>query len=438
MGFQQGLSGLLAASKDLQVIGNNIANTSTVGFKLSNAEFSDLYAKSMNLSGSSNGGIGVAVATVAQQFTQGDLESTSLPLDIAINGDGFFRVTTSLTNNTDALYTRNGQFQLDKNGYIVNPTVAGGAYLNGWPTGVNGGDPSPIKIDTTALPAKQTTKVSNAVNLNSSVTAITQDPAATDYDVDKIFDPTDGDTYHHGSGVTVYDSLGNDYSVQTYYVKTGAVAGPPPTSTWNVYATVDGVMVGGTTKPYTPIGTMTYGSNGALSALTPTNPDPADPDKFIVDITAKPGAENFSIKFDYAGSTQTNSDFVNESLEQDGTAPGTLLNFNVDTKGVITGSYSNGETRQLGQVLLVNFANPNGLSIQGDNAWRATNASGEPVINKPGVGRFGTLRASTVEKSNVDMTTELVHMIVAQRVYQANAQTIKTEDAVLQTLVNLR
>lgn len=424
MGFQHGLSGLMGAAKDLQVIGNNIANTSTVGFKLSNAQFSDLYAKSMNLSGTSPGGLGVAVAQIAQQFTQGDLKSTANPLDIAINGDGFFRVVKDPLNNNEALYTRNGQFQLDKEGYIVNKTTAGGAYLTGWPTGVKGGDPTAIKIDTSALPATQTTSGDTKVNLDSRKPVINQ--ATTPFDI------TDATSYHDGSGVTVYDSLGNNYNVQTYYVKTAATTGATPTSTWTVYATVDGVPTPAIVPPATahqPVGTLTFNSSGVLTTTPAT---------FDIDILPKPGAAAFQFEVDYAGSTQTASEFVNLDQTQNGHAPGILLNFGVDSLGKITGSYSNGEFRDLGQVLLVNFSNPNGLTPQGDNVWRASSQSGEPVINVPGRGRFGTLRSSTVESSNVDMTVELVNMIIAQRVYQANAQTIKTQDSVMQTLVNLR
>jgi flagellar hook protein FlgE len=434
MGFQHGLSGLMGASKDLQVIGNNIANTSTVGFKLSNAQFSDLYAKSMNLSGTSPGGIGVAVATIAQQFTQGDLVSTANPLDIAINGDGFFRMIKDPLNNNEALYTRNGQFQLDKEGYIVNKTTAGGAYLTGWPTGVKGGDPSAIRIDTSALPATQSTSGKTQVNLDSRKEVI--DQTTTPFNV------ADGESYHDGSGVTIYDSLGNTYNVQTFYVKTAA-GGTPPTSTWKVYATVDGVPtppVANAGDPHVELGTLTFDSNGVLTTVTPTTP-PATPTQatsFVFAVPGKPGASDFNFEVNYVGSTQTAAEFVNLDQTQNGNAPGILLNFGVDSTGKITGSYSNGEFRELGQVLLVNFANPNGLTPQGDNVWRASSQSGEPVINVPGRGRFGTLRSSTVESSNVDMTVELVNMIIAQRVYQANAQTIKTQDSVMNTLVNMR
>jgi flagellar hook protein FlgE len=426
MGFQNGLSGLLGASKELQVIGNNIANTSTVGFKQSHAQFSDLYAKSMNLSGSNAGGIGVQVAKIAQQFTQGDLQSTSNPLDLAINGDGFFRLVKDPSGNIEPLYTRNGQFSLDKNGYIVNSTAAGGAYLTGWPSGVNGGDPSAIKIDTAAISATQTTEANTVVNLDSRKSVINQ--AITPFDVN---DPS---SYDDASGVTVYDSLGNTYTVQTYYVKTDATVPPtnPASSTWTVYATVDGVPTPAIVPPATahqPVGTLTFDGDGVLV----TNPA-----EFNVDILPKPGAEPFQVAVDYKGSTQTAADFVNLEQTQDGNAPGILMSFGVDNQGKITGSYSNGDMRDLGQVLLVNFANPNGLTPQGDNVWRASGQSGEPVINKPGTGKFGNLLSGTVEGSNVDMTVELVNMIVAQRVYQANAQTIKTQDAVMQTLVSMR
>ncbi|MFL9923727.1 flagellar hook protein FlgE [Herbaspirillum lusitanum] len=416
MSFQQGLSGLNGAAKSLEVTGNNVANASTVGFKQAQAQFADMYANSMNRSGNSPVGIGVSVANVAQQFTQGNITTSNNPLDVAINGDGFFRMVSSITNQAP-LYGRNGQFELDKNGYIINPSE-NGAYLTGWPAGVTGGDAVPLQIDTAALPATATTKVSTKVNLDSRLSSPTVTP----------FDPSNSNSYNNSTGVTAYDSLGNTYNVQTYYVK-GATTTSPVTTSWDVYATVDGAVAPATTPP-TKLGSMTFDATGAMTANTATS--------INLSTFAKAGATMGSIALDYTGSTQTGSSFVNLAQSQDGMAPGTLSSFSIGKDGQIIGSYSNSQTKSLGQVLLVNFANPNGLQPIGNNLYTASSDAGVPLIGTPTTGSFGTLQARAVEDSNVDLTAELVNMIVAQRVYQANAQTIKVQDTILQTLVSLR
>ena len=426
MSFQQGLSGLNGASKSLDVIGNNVANASTVGFKQSQTQFADMYANSMNRSGNSPVGIGVNVADVSQQFTQGNITSSNNPLDIAINGDGFFQMAGSLTN-LSPMYGRNGQFQLDKNGYIVNPSE-NGAYLMGYAAGVSGGDPVPLKIDTSSIPATTTTTISTKINLDSRVAVPTTTP----------FNATDPTSYNNSTGVTVYDSLGNPYSVQTYYVK-NAPTGTPPTTVWDVYATVDGTTLTTTSGGTVPLklGSMTFDSTGALTAggamtidLTSAGVNPN---------IAKAGG-NFAstIALSYTGSTQTGSAFVNLAQTQNGMPPGSLSSFAISADGTIVGSYSNQQTKNLGSVVLVNFANPNGLQPLGNNLYQASAAAGSPLVGKPTTGTFGSLQARAVEDSNVDLTAELVNMIVAQRVYQANSQTIKVQDTVLQTLVSLR
>ncbi|MCA1322611.1 flagellar hook protein FlgE [Herbaspirillum sp. alder98] len=426
MSFQQGLSGLNGAAKSLDVIGNNVANASTVGFKQAQAQFADMYANSMNRSGNSPVGIGVTVANVAQAFTQGNVTSTNNPLDIAINGDGFFRLAGSLTD-ASPVYGRNGQFELNKDGYIVNPSM-NGAYLTGYPAGVSGGDPVRLKIDTSSIPATPTTKVTTKVNLDSR-----QDPPTV-----TPFDPANANSYNNSTGVTVYDSLGNPYSVQTYYVKS-APTGTPPTTTWNIYATIDGKLVANAATPTvaTSVGTMTYDSTGAMTASTgmslPVN-NVAPANVYTKLGGTFPGA----ITLNYAGSTQTGSAFINVAQSQDGMMPGSLSSFSIAKDGTIVGAYSNQQTKNLGQVILVNFANPNGLQPLGNNLYTATADAGAPLIGTPTTGTFGTLQARAVEDSNVDLTAELVNMIVAQRVYQANSQTIKVQDTVLQTLVSLR
>jgi flagellar hook protein FlgE len=404
MGFQQGLSGLNAASKNLDVIGNNVANANTVGFKQSQAQFADVYANSLAGAGASQIGIGVKVAQVAQQFTQGNVTASNNPLDVAINGGGFFR----MSNNGTVSYARNGQFQLDKAGYIVNAT---GSHLTGYGVSASGvlasGAPTDLNINTADLTPKITTKVSALLNLDSG-SAI---PVTTPFN---MADPT---TYNNSTAVSVYDSLGNAHTVQTFYVKTGANA-------WDVYAANDGA-------PTTPanIGSLAFASDGSLIAGAP----------LTVPLVVSTGATTpFPVSIDYTGTSQYGSSFSVNALKQDGYTSGRLSGFSISANGTIVGRYTNGQSATLGQVVLANFTNPNGLQSLGNNLWTESAASGPALVGTPDSGSLGVLQSSAVEDSNVDLTAELVNMITAQRNYQANAQTIKTQDQVMQTLVNLR
>ncbi len=402
MSFQQGLSGLNAAAKNLDVIGNNVANASTVGFKQSQAQFADVYANSLTGAGGSGIGIGVKVAQVAQQFTQGNITSTNNPLDIAINGGGFFRVDT----NGEVNYQRNGQFQLDRMGYIVNPT---GAKLTGFPANANGvlstGALAPLSISTADLVPQITSEVNAVLNLDSNSAILSA----------AAFDMADPTTYNHSTAVSIYDSLGNSHTQQTYYVKTAA-------GTWDVFASTDGSAA-------TAVGTLDFDTNGTLTTAMP----------FTVSVAVATGATTpFNVELDYTGTTQFGSAFSVNTMNQDGYTSGRLAGFNIGADGVLLGRYTNGQSAVLGQVVLANFSNPNGLQQLGNNMWAETSTSGNPLIGSPSSGSLGVLQSSAVEDSNVDLTAELVNMITAQRVYQANAQTIKAQDAVLQTLVNLR
>lgn len=407
MSFQQGLSGLNAASKTLEVIGNNVSNANTVGFKQSRAEFADVFANSLTGSGTSQIGIGTKIATVAQQFTQGNITSTNNPLDIAINGGGFFR----MSNDGAITYTRNGQFQMDRFGYIVN---SDGNRLTGYTADLAGvlstGAPAELNINTSDLQPTATTEVTGIVNLDSRNTNLT---AAG-------FDPADPTTYHNSSAVTVFDSLGNAHNIQSFFVKTAA-------GTWDVFTTADGVPT--TTLP-TPTSTLTFNGTGVAPTSVPALP--------TVNFTPTTGASAVSLTLDYTDSTQFGSNFSVNSLTQDGFSSGRLSGFSTGSDGMIIGRYTNGQSRVLGQVVLASFVNPNGLQSLGGNAWAESGTSGNPLVGPPNTGGFGVLQSSAIEDSNVDLTAELVNMITAQRVYQANAQTIKTQDQVLQTLVNLR
>jgi flagellar hook protein FlgE len=235
-------------------------------------------------------------------------------------------------------------------------------------------------------------------------------------------DPT---TFHNSTAVTVYDSLGNAQTLQTYYVKR-------PAGDWDVYASNDGVPIG-YVPPAAPVtvATLSFNTSGVLQTAMPLAP-------ISVPATATGAATPFPVTFDFTGTTQFGSSFSVNTLNQDGYTSGRLAGFNIGADGVILGRYTNGQTAVLGQVVLANFANPNGLQPMGNNMWTETATSGAPLVGSPGSGSLGVLQSSAVEDSNVDLTAELVNMITAQRVYQANAQTIKAQDAVMQTLVNLR
>jgi flagellar hook protein FlgE len=412
MSFQQGLSGLNAASKSLEAIGNNVSNSGTAGFKQSQVQFADVYASSLAGGGASQIGIGTQLSAVTQQFTQGNISASNNPLDMAINGDGFFR----MSNNGAITYTRNGQFTLDKEGYIQNSS---GARLTGYLATSAGvlasGAPAEIVISNAALAPKATSEYDVALNLDSRKTDLVAD----------AFDPTDPTTFHNSTSVPVYDSLGNSHVLQTFYVKTGAGA-------WSVFATNDGVPIG-YTPPATPvaIGTLAFNSSGTLTSTTPS--------PIVAAMAVTSGATTpYDVSIDFAGTTQFGDSFSVNSQAQNGYSSGSLTGFNVSADGTIVGRYTNGKSNVLGQVALTTFANPNGLQAIGNNAWAETSTSGVPLVSAPGSSGLGVLQSSSIEESNVDLTAELVNMITAQRVYQANAQTIKTQDQVLQTLVNLR
>lgn len=405
MGFQQGLSGLAAASKNLEVIGNNVANANTVGFKSSRTEFADMYANALAASTTSSG-IGVNVAAVSQQFSQGNVSTTDNALDIAINGTGFFALST----NGAVSYTRDGEFELDKSSYIVNSS---GARLQGYGVDANGNiinsAPTDLKISTAAVAPSATTAETMVAALNSGASTITS-----------TFDPSDSTTYNNATGITAYDSLGNEHSIQLYFAKTG-------TNTWSVYGSEKGTQIG-----TGALGSITFDSSGKIASSTPTMP-------LSVSVTTTNGSTSpMAFTLDMTGTTQTATTFGVTSLTQDGYASGKLVSYAIGDDGTITGRYSNGQTRVQGQIVLASFANEQGLTSIGNNQWQQTASSGQPVVGTPNSGNLGVLQSQAVEESNVDLTAELVNMITAQRNYQANAQTIKTEDAIMQTLVNLR
>ena len=420
MSFQQGLSGLNATAKSLEVIGNNIANASTYGFKASRAEFADVYAAALNGAGTNSIGIGVTLSAVSQQFTQGNILTTENPMDLSINGAGFFQVTDG---NSPVTFSRNGQFKIDRDGFIVNNQLQ---KLLGYPASANGviqpGASSAIQLPTSGINPQVTSQIDMEFNLDSrlAVTAPTAGAAIN------FTDPT---TYNNATSMSVYDDKGQDVAL-TYYFQKAA------TDTWNVFVTANGTTINGTAVAPLPVTTIAFPPNGSA----PTSP--AAP--IAINIPASTNAAGAvtlpipGIQLDLTSATQYGTGFGVTNMTQDGFAPGQLNSISIESNGIVMARYSNGQSRPAGQIEVATFRNPQGLQPLGGNAWGRTFTSGDPVLGTPGNGNLGVLQAGALEESNVDLTAELVNMITAQRIYQANAQTIKTVDQIMQTLVNMR
>lgn len=493
MGFSQALSGLNASSSNLNVIGNNIANSQTVGFKSSNAVFADVFAGAKI-------GAGVSLSSVVQNFSAGNVEGTGRALDLAISGEGFFK----LNQGGQVVYSRNGQLTLTPDGYLEN---AQGARLMA--------NEGVIRVPSAAMQASATTKVGSVFNLKGGDTLP---------DANKPFDPADSSTFNYASTASVYDSLGSVHQLTTYFRKVGTAS----SNTWELHATVDGKSV--TPKP-APL--LSFDSNGKLigtndrgliaqdpaqaATLAAGEPDATDtalyplgaadpaylsaksaydaavndkagydafllgsapdlagyvggaanPDYlaaksaydtystqyFALPQTTEPyrpaqfqlakdvlgnGADDLTFEFDVAGTTQFGNDYDQSSLTQNGYTAGSLVGITIDQNGTIVGNYSNEQKQTVGALILATFRTPEGLESVGNNVWIETAASGQPLFGTAGIGRFGTVESGALEVSNVDMTKELVNLIVAQRTFQANAQSVKAQSDMLEQAVNLR
>jgi flagellar hook protein FlgE len=414
MGYQQGLSGLAAASNDLDVIGNNIANAQTVGFKQSTAVFADVYANTIAPSVNNQIGLGTQLAAVQQDFSQGTPTTTGQALNVAINGQGFFQ----MNNNGSITYSRNGVFQLDKNGFITN---AQGLQVMGYAANANGvintAATVPIQIPVGNIAPQATKNITAQVNLNAQDSIPPNTP----------FSASDPQSYNFPTSVQVFDSLGGTQQVDLYFVKTGA-------NQWNVFG-------GPASGTISQLGSLNFSTSGTLSGTTPNPPISSSPatGEIAFQIPTTDGSGNpLPLTLNFNGTTQFGAkDGTVQVAPADGFAAGQLTNFTIETDGTLTGHYSNGQTESLGQIVLANFANPNGLQDLGNNEYAQTAASGAPQVSTPGSTNHGTLQGGAVEASNVDLTTQLVDLITAQRNYQANAQTIKTQQTVDQAIINL-
>jgi len=418
MPFRSALSGINAAGEELRVIGNNIANASTVGFKKSRAEFADVYANSEG--GASNSiGAGVRLAGVTQQFGQGNVGFTNNKLDLAVNGRGFF----VLDDGGARQYSRAGNFQVDREGFIVNPDgaklVVNGADDSGQITGAVG----PLQLDRSNIIPKATSRIDVGLNLDSSQKRPSTAP----------FDPEIPSSFNHSTSLTVYDSLGGSHLSTMYYVK-----GELPNE-WEVHTFVDGKDIkGGQQAPFAS-DKLKFDGAGQLAAV---NGVPVPPG--VIEYSGfDPGSGSapIELKLNFLSNTpitQFGARFNVNELTQNGFTSGRLSGIDIDDTGIVRARYSNGQTRTLGQVALSDFSNPQGLRPLGDSAWAESHASGVPLLGTPGSGSLGVLQAGALEGSNVDLTAQLVNMITAQRNFQANAQVITTADTVTQTIINIR
>ena len=415
MSFSQAVSGLSAASSNLDVIGNNIANSATVGFKTATASFADMFAGSQT-------GMGVKVAAVTQNFNDGTTTTTSRGLDVALSGNGFFRLADS---SGTVYYSRNGQLSLDANRNLVNMqglSVTGFPATGTPPTIAAGAQPVALSVPTTMMSAKSTVGGTLVANLNSTDTA---PKTAT-------FNSSDDTSYNYVNSITTYDSLGNAHDNNVYFVKSATVA-----NSWDVYSQ-DGSVTGSTAGK---IGTLNFSSSGALTSTNAADGTTQTGLSLTLPMnnTANGAVSPQTVALDFTGSIQqsTGSNSIG-SLTQDGYAAGQMTGYTINNDGTITGTYSNQKTQLLGQIVLSSFSNPEGLKSEGDNVWTATSSSGQAVNGIASEGGFASITSGALESSNVDLSAELVNMIVAQRNYQSNAQTIKTQDSILNTLVNLR
>jgi len=441
MSFNTALSGLQAATVDLSVTSNNIANVSTTGFKESRAEFGDIFEISPFGNTPTSVGSGVKVTSVSQQFDQGNLRFTDASLDMAISGQGFF-VTNKTLTGTDVSYTRAGQFGVDAAGYINN---SAGEYLQAFPVDVNGNVTStslnttvPIQLPASTGAPQASTEVEVGVNLNAAATAL--DPA--------LFDPTASNTYSHSTSTTVYDSLGSSHVLSYYFVHdlpgsaTNAANDP---NQWAAFTYLDGAEVdvsGGTSITHlnggVPIAQdaalLNFNPDGSLSI--PTTPALIQ----NAGVVLTNGANPLTVTHDFANNstTQYATGFSVSTLASDGYATGRLTGLDISETGLMRATFSNGVATPLGQVAMADFPNVQGLRSRGDTAWRETIDSGAVITGSAGTGRFGLIQSGALETSNVDLTQQLVNLITAQRNFQANARSIETSNTITDTVIQIR
>ena len=418
MTLSVGLSGLQAAQTDLDTIGNNIANVGTVGFKSSTPIFADVYNTSLLGSAGvkTDPGQGVTTSSLSQLFTEGAITQTGNALDVAINGNGFFQVQTG---SGSVAYTRDGSLQINANGFLTNDT---GALVLGYAAPASGsvataaGAVGSIKIDQANIPAAATANLNLNVNVPTTGTPI--DTATVPFSV------TNPNSYNQSSASTVYDSLGTPSTLTTFYTQVSG-SGPPPVwqTHWELSDSTGAMIASGAGT------TLTFNSSGAL----------AGPAAGTINVATLPdGATALAINQNFAGSTLSALPFGVNSVNGDGSPGGQFAGIQIASNGNVVAQYTNGLTKVMGTITLANFQNPQGLTPISGNNWLPSATSGQAVTNPPGTGGLGTLESGSLEGSNVDLSAQLVNLIVAQQAYQANVQGINVDQQDVQKLLNLQ
>ncbi|EMR14297.1 flagellar hook protein FlgE [Methylophaga lonarensis MPL] len=441
MSFSTALSGLNAATADLNVKSNNIANVNTTGFKNSRAEFADVFAVSAFGTTSNTAiGNGVVLRNVSQQFAQGNLEFTENALDLAISGEGFFALAPELGSG-EIIYTRAGEFGVNKDGYVVNNQ---GWYLRTFPVDAEGNISAttmnatqPLQLPPAVGAPESTTDLRIATNLPSNATGI-DDGAGNVLTID----PSDPTTYNHSTSATIYDSLGNEHVITYYYQKIDPDAddggGPVGFNQWQVaaYISADDIFDNAGVNGRVLLGEsrLSFTTQGALDSVDP----PLELNFSPPTTQFQSGAAVQDVNVSFAGTTQNSGPFNVGALTVNGFPTGRLTGVDVSDDGLIRATYSNGQAVPIGKIALGNFANPQALNKIGNTSWKETTDSGPVIAGEAGTGSFGEVKAGALETSNVDLTKELVGLITAQRNFQANSKAIETNNAITQTIINLR
>ncbi len=445
--FNIGLSGLSAASKDLDVTSNNIANAETVGYKKSRTEFADVFANTAFGSTNTQSGSGVSVQSVTQQFNQGNLQFTENSLDLAVSGQGFFVLKPNLTNQ-DVIYSRAGAFQVDKDGFVTN---ASGQFLQGFP--VNPADGSvtssalasveAIRIDQTAGNPQATSAVTLSANLDSSDVVPPNSPGGGGGGA--AIDPTDSDSFSRSTSVNIFDSQGNTQTLTYYYAMND-----PANNIWDVSIWIDNGALGGGGTATPPVDTDGDGTDDAselatlqlefdgAGVLKTDAPTATTNPVLLTGIDLDNGTDDIDLTLNFDNTTQLAAAFSVTDLNQNGLTVGRLNGLDIDSTGIIRANFSNGTAEAIAKVAMANFDNPQGLRQLGDTNWAESLKSGVPVAGEAGTGVFGLIKSGALEQSNVDLTAELVHLIVAQRNFQANAKSIETASRVTDAVINIR
>jgi len=401
MAFRTAVTGLRAASADLDVTGNNIANTATTGFKAARVQFADVFPVSNLGSSQQVIGQGVQRVAVAQQFNQGNVQFTDNNLDLAINGQGFF----VLEDQGARVFSRAGAFGVDKDGFVVN-ALGQNLIAFGAQSGTVTGALEPLQLSSANIPPSASTRVDVGVNLDARADV----PTAA-------FDPANPNSFNNSTSLSVFDSLGEEHLASIFFRKTA-------TSTWDSHLVVDG-----DTTQTTTVQSLAFDSAGELTTAMPVSYGAFTPSN---------GAAPFTLSVDFTDSTQFGADFGVNALSQDGFTTGRLAGVDIDQEGVVLARFTNGQSQIQGQIALANFANPQGLQPISESNWAETATSGEALVGAPGTASLGLVQSSALEESNVDLSEQLVNMIIAQRNFQANAQMIRTEDEITQTIINIR